>query len=57
MGDLIPLEPRSAKRLGETVYTERGLRLPGRPTQAKSLWLGITLAIVSITAFLITFFW
>lgn len=57
MGDPIPLKQRTARRLGETVYTERGLRLPDRAKPTKTLWFCMALAVMSIGAFLVTFFW
>lgn len=57
MGDPIPLKTRAARRPGETVYTERGLRLPDRAKPAKALWFGASLAMMSVGAFLIICFW
>ena len=57
MGEIIRHDPAKPRRLRDTVYTERGLRL-GDTVQSESWgWFTLALAVLPPTAFLVVFFW
>lgn len=57
MGRLIRFDPRQPRRLRETVYTERGLRLDQPARAGPARWFIAAMVALPLLAFLIVFFW
>ena len=57
MGKLIPLKGSRARKLGETVFTDAGLRLAPKNNAPREYWFGAALAMTAIGTFLTVFLW
>ena len=57
MGKLVPFKPNRPRKLGQTIYTDRGPRLAPPTSPAKEHWFIGALAMFALGAFLIVLFW
>lgn len=57
MGRLIRFDPRQPRRLRETVYTGRGLRLDQPARTGTARWFYAALVALTLGTFLIVFYW
>lgn len=52
MGDIVPLEKRAGRRLKETIFTDRGLRLANPPPNRALRWFTFAIVILPVAVFL-----
>jgi hypothetical protein len=57
MEKIVPLPKRSGRRLGETVYTESGLRLPANRVKTTERWFIVAVVALPALAFLTILLW
>ncbi len=57
MTEVIRFSPQKARRLRETAYTDRGLRLPDPKRAVRSRWFRPAMILLPASAFAIVFFW
>jgi len=57
MGDVRKLDQSKPRKLGETVWSEKGLRLGSAQEAAEGSWFLPALFAISLAAFMIIFFW
>lgn len=56
MGDIIPLGKRAGRRLKDTIFTDRGLRLSNPTTNPASRWFAFGVTVLSALIFLVVAF-
>ena len=57
MADLHRLDPRKPRKLGETEWTESGMRLAPIQRAIESDWFWPAMLTVPLAAFILVFFW
>ncbi len=57
MAKIVPLIGRKPKRIGETVFTESGLRLGEKRRVPEAKWFLALLVGAPVLVFLVVFFW
>jgi hypothetical protein len=57
MSEYVRLQPRRAKKLAETIYTDRGLRLSPAARVTNAKWFWPAMIALPVGAFAIVFFW
>lgn len=57
MGKLVRFDPSRPKRLGETVFTDRGSRLASPVAKSPSRWFVLAMVLLPVSAFLLVLFY
>ncbi|WAT16900.1 hypothetical protein OZN62_08095 [Aurantiacibacter sp. MUD11] len=57
MGKVTRLDPKTPRRLDETVFTGNGLRLAPQVVRENVRWFGVTMVVLPLGAFWLVFFW
>ena len=57
MADVTELKPRKPRKIGETIFTERGSRLSPVRNVVDSGWFKPLIVTLPIAAFVLVFFW
>ena len=57
MAEITRLNPRKARRLSETVYTDRGSRLAPAARIAEAKWFWPAMIIAPVVAFIVMLAW